>query len=116
MSWTKLYATARWRKRSAFHRKQHPMCAECERQGRTHEAHLAHHITEYWPGATDLHFFFGPLESLCFSCHLEKHGRPPSRPYRRDIGLDGIPLDPQHPYWVEERRQQERERKWQKPE
>jgi hypothetical protein len=92
-----------------------PMCVACEREGRTNEANLSHHVNEYRAGDSDSQFFFGPLESLCFDCHLKVHGKPAMLPYRKDIGLDGYPVDQEHhPFWTADRRQQERESKWQK--
>jgi 5-methylcytosine-specific restriction enzyme A len=110
--WAKLYGTRRWERRSEFNLRQHPLCAECERQGRTQEATLSHHLNEYREGMTELDFYFGPIESLCYDCHSKIHGRPARLPYRKGVSLDGMPIDPMHPFWVEERRQQEQERKW----
>jgi 5-methylcytosine-specific restriction protein A len=113
-SWARLYGTERWRKRSRWNLRLNPMCAQCEKEGRTQEANLSHHINEYRPGDSDLQFWFGPLESLCYACHLKVHGKPAMLPYRKDIGVDGFPLDPLHPLWVEDRRQQQQARKWRK--
>jgi hypothetical protein len=112
MGWPpRLYASTRWRKRSLLHRKRFPLCAACGREGRVQEAHLAHHLREHQPGDPETEFWFGALESSCFSHHLRAHGRPPPLGYRRDIGPDGYPLDPGNPFWVASDRQ-ERQDKW----
>jgi hypothetical protein len=74
-----------------------PMCAKCEREGRTQEANLSHHINEYRESFSELEFWYGPLESLCFDCHAIIHDRARPRDYQTDIGLDGYALDPNHP-------------------
>jgi hypothetical protein len=98
--WSHLYSTRKWAKRSRFQRRLQPLCECCKAAGRVKEAHLAHHVHEYRPGNTDLDFWFGPLESLCRDCHEIKHGRALSpRQFEPDIGVDGLPLDPSHPFW-----------------
>ena len=48
-------------------------------------------------------FWFGKVQSLCADCHnnakqfVEHHG------YRNDVGLDGWPLDANHPAYARER-------------
>jgi hypothetical protein len=114
VAWDRLYGLERWRKRTRMNLRLHPLCAECERQGRVQEATLSHHVEEYRPGDSDLKFWFGALESLCNDCHAKVHGRPVKLPYRRDIDPDGWPADFMHPVHVEERRREEQERKWAK--
>lgn len=92
MSWDKLYATSRWRRRSKQWKEQHPMCAECDRQGRVTLATDAHHTREYRPGDGELEFWFTPLESLCFACHQIRHGRNPQTQEKITIGRDGWPI------------------------
>jgi hypothetical protein len=47
-------------------------------------------------------FWLGPFQSLCKNCHdvskreIEMYG------FRRDVGLDGQPLDPNHPWYTGE--------------
>lgn len=85
----KMYGSSRWQRRSKLQLKQFPMCAECERQGRTFEATISHHLQDH---RGDSHsFYYGPLESLCFQCHQEEHGHR-MRSFRQEIGIDGWPL------------------------
>jgi len=41
-------------------------------------------------------FFLSPLQSLCSACHALKTARE-VRGYAKTIGLDGMPVDPNHP-------------------
>jgi 5-methylcytosine-specific restriction enzyme A len=106
MTWTKLYARSRWRRRSRFHRRQNPLCARCLAEGRVREAALAHHVEEFREGMTEMHFWLGELESMCQDHHLQVHGRPAMRAYSTAIGLDGYPLDVEnHPFWQASRQE-----------
>jgi hypothetical protein len=42
-------------------------------------------------------FRLGPLQSLCRDCHQGKWADD-ARGYRSDIGDDGFPIDPRHPF------------------
>jgi hypothetical protein len=59
-------------------------------------ANVVDHVTPHRGDWTA--FVTGELESLCEPCHksakrqIELHG------YRTDIGLDGLPADPNHPF------------------
>jgi 5-methylcytosine-specific restriction enzyme A len=107
--WARLYATARWERRSKLNLRMFPLCAECKRQGRTQEANLSHHVDAYRESYSELEFWYGKLESLCFSCHAIHHGYNLPRAFETDIGLDGFPTDPAHPFWIESRKQESRD-------
>src|SRR6266849_5255752 len=72
--WSRLYGTSRWERRSQLNLRMNPLCAECKRQGRTQGANLSHHINEYRESFSELEFWYGPLESLCFAHHAKIHG------------------------------------------
>ena len=65
-----LYNSPRWRKYRAWFLRQHPLCAECERSGRTAIAVLVDHIRpvveggDFWDEANH--------QSLCDPCHRVK--------------------------------------------
>ena len=61
---------------------------------------VVHHVTEH--GASDLAFHLSPVEVLCRECHEAHHDRTKSkRPFKTDIGIDGLPLDQDHhPFWL----------------
>jgi hypothetical protein len=109
--WARLYGLARWARISKLNLKMNPLCAECRRQGKTQEANLSHHINEYKENFSELQFWYGPLESLCFDCHAKIHGYNPSREFKTDIAPDGFPEDPRHPFWKASRKQEERDEK-----
>ena len=90
----KLYDRRQWRRRSAMQLKAHPMCQDCEQQGRTREAVLSHHIVPH--NGNEVLFHLGELRSLCHPCHLRVHGRAPPRGFSFEIALDGWPVDPRH--------------------
>jgi len=43
-------------------------------------------------------FVTGKLQSLCEACHNSAKKQIELRGYRCDIGLDGFPTDPNHPF------------------
>ena len=65
------YATPEWRRIRAWYRARHPLCEECQRQGRVKLAELVHHKREISEGGAPL----DPdnLESLCWACHSRLH-------------------------------------------
>jgi hypothetical protein len=111
-TWAPLYGTERWRRRARLQLRHFPMCAACERAGRVREANLAHHLEPHRDGDSELRFWYGPLESLCFDCHKRHHGWPAARGFATNIGADGFPTDPMHPFWTSDRRHQQQERQW----
>jgi len=44
-------------------------------------------------------FWLGPFMSLCKRCHDSTKRMVETRGFRPDIGLDGWPLDPNHPVY-----------------
>ncbi len=66
------YATPEWRRLRDWYRARHPLCEECQRQGRVTAAELVHHKVEISQGGEPLDA--ANLESLCRSCHSKVHG------------------------------------------
>lgn len=66
------YATSDWRRLRDWYRARHPLCEECQRQGRVTAAELVHHKSEISEGGEPLDV--DNLESLCRSCHSRLHG------------------------------------------
>lgn len=65
-----LYHTSRWTKLSRAFRDEHPLCAECLRQGRVRAATCVDHIKP-WPLCKDF-FDRSNLQALCDDCnHLK---------------------------------------------
>ena len=63
--------TSRWRRVSQEFLKAHPLCAECERQGRITPATCVDHIK---PHRGDFHLFWDQSnwQPLCTACHSRK--------------------------------------------
>jgi 5-methylcytosine-specific restriction enzyme A len=100
-AWNGLYSLARWLKIRQRQLREHPLCKYCAEIGMVEPATICDHVE---PHHGDLNkFWSGPFQSLCKRCHdsakrqVEMHG------YRRDIGLDGWPLDKRHPVYRSER-------------
>jgi 5-methylcytosine-specific restriction enzyme A len=63
----------------------HPMCGWCLQQGRITIAVIADPALGHtW-------------QSLCRPCH-ERNAAPNERGYLDDVGTDGLPVDPRHPW------------------
>ena len=91
------YSMQRWRHRAKHQLRIEPLCCLCEAKGQITPATIADHSP---PHGGDYNLFLtGPIRSLCKECH---DGLQPSfkhKGYRRDIGVDGYPLDPSHPWY-----------------
>ncbi|HMO86434.1 MAG TPA: HNH endonuclease [Lacipirellulaceae bacterium] len=68
-----LYTHA-WTKAAAAFRKANPLCAECQRQGRTTPAYCVDHIIPH-RGDPGLFWAADNWQSLCRSCHATKTAR-----------------------------------------
>src|SRR5262249_19219137 len=91
------YGLERWRRRARAQLSKQPWCVMCLSRGVTTVATVADHIVPHsysWDA-----FWTGELQSLCAHCHnttkreIERHG------YSREIGVDGMPVDPAHPIY-----------------
>lgn len=61
---------SRWRKAREGYLRSHPLCAECERQGRVTPATVVHHIDHnQWNNDPSNY------EALCRECHEKHHKR-----------------------------------------
>ena len=93
---TKMYGTQRWRRQSRAWIVRHPLCVLCEARGRITAAMVCDHVEPH--GGDPVKFWAGPFQSLCKPCHdgtkaeLERSGT------LRGAGVDGMPLDPDHPW------------------
>jgi hypothetical protein len=67
----------------------------CLADGKLTPATIADHVE---PHRGDANLFWrGALQSLCDHCHESRKKIEETRGYRLDVGLDGWPLDPNHP-------------------
>jgi 5-methylcytosine-specific restriction protein A len=77
-----------WRRLARHQLREHPLCAACMKIGRVTAATIADHDPPH-RGVWNV-FRLGRLQSRKWAD--DAHG------YSRDIGLDGLPLDPRHPF------------------
>jgi hypothetical protein len=72
----------------------HPLCGYCLANGRAVPATVVEdHVTPHRGDWTA--FCTGKLQSLCDPCHKSTKAQIESRGYCIDVGLDGLPIDPQ---------------------
>ena len=89
------YGTQIWKTKRAHQLRIEPLCRLCKAQGKVEPATIADHDP---PHEGDYNkFILGPLRSLCAACHDALQGFT-HRGYSRDIGVDGYPVDPKHPF------------------
>jgi len=58
----------RWQKARLTYLKRHPLCAECERQGRVKAAEVVDHVIPH-KGNTTLFWDVSNWQALCKACH-----------------------------------------------
>jgi 5-methylcytosine-specific restriction protein A len=66
----KFYNTQRWKKLRAFYRKRHPLCEECQKEGRVTPSVIVDHVNPIKEGGSPLDW--DNLQALCWSCHSKK--------------------------------------------
>lgn len=100
--YAQLYSLPVWRKqlRPAQLAKE-PLCRMCAAKGKTTAATVVDHIK---PHRGDLYTFADPdnLQSLCKTCHDSEKQSDEIRGYSKACGIDGWPLDPEHPMWKDD--------------
>ena len=97
--WRRLYKLSRWQRIRRHVLASEPLCQRCMSLGRVTAATVVHHNP---PHEGDIErFWSGPFEALCAPCHdgpvgqAERSGR---AAYDSDVGADGFPTDPRHPF------------------
>lgn len=68
----------------------HPLCAECDRQGFVRAATVPDHVVALVNGGQDSE---ENLQSLCAEHHAEKTARDLGHKVKRPIGTDGWPIE-----------------------
>lgn len=96
-----LYKTAQWQAIRRIQLRRVPLCERCKARGVIRPATVCDHVTPH-KGDSEA-FWAGPFASLCESCHSSAKQSEETRGYRNDIGDDGFPTDPNHPYNREDR-------------
>lgn len=67
----RFYASSAWRRLRAAFLVEHPLCQDCERQGRTTAAVHVHHVRPR-KDRPELALVWGNLQALCQPCHNAK--------------------------------------------
>lgn len=101
----RLYHLARWKHPDhgirARQLAKQPLCEMCLAQGRRTVATVCDHIDPR-SKETEAGFFAGPFQSLCdqapWRCHSSRKQRIELEGYTTDVGPDGLPTDPNHPW------------------
>jgi 5-methylcytosine-specific restriction endonuclease McrA len=96
VAWENFYKTARWRRLRKFQLMQHPLCKFCLERGIVTRANVVDHVVPHKGDWTD--FITGELQSLCEPCHNSAKRQIELRGYSCDVGIDGYPIDPNHPF------------------
>jgi 5-methylcytosine-specific restriction endonuclease McrA len=95
MPWREWYGLGRWRNRRKVQLQEHPLCAFCLKRGLVVPATIVDHVE---PHRGDWNkFVLGAVQSLCSHCHESTKKEIEQRGFARDVGLDGWPIDPNHP-------------------
>jgi 5-methylcytosine-specific restriction protein A len=89
------YGTQLWKTRRAHQLQVEPLCCLCKEKGKIEPATVADHFPPC--GADYNAFVMGPLRSLCAACHDALSGFV-HKGYSSEIGLDGFPVDSNHPF------------------
>jgi 5-methylcytosine-specific restriction endonuclease McrA len=93
----RLYDKRRWRRRAKLQLAAEPLCAICLRKGIITAATAADHVEPHKHDPQK--FWFGRLQSLCDRCHNTAKQLEERYGYDLEVGLNGEPTDPRHPWY-----------------
>ncbi len=93
----RLYKSARWRMLRIHQLAAHPLCQRCSTDDHPVPATVVHHTVEH---KGDLALFFDPenVESVCSPCHDGPIQQTEKLGFSLEVGADGFPTDPNHPF------------------
>lgn len=94
--WRRFYKTPTWQaiRKAQLHKQ--PLCERCLKRNRLTSANTVNHVVRHHGDWAK--FIAGPFESLCAPCHNDDVQGEESRGYSDEIGADGTPIDPKHPF------------------
>jgi 5-methylcytosine-specific restriction protein A len=93
----RLYGTQRWKRLRQRQLADHPLCKKCLEKGIVEPATVCDHVTPH--RGSVIQFWFGPFDSLCKPCHDGTKQQQERSGYSTDVGRDGMPIDPNHPWY-----------------
>lgn len=103
-TYRRLYNTARWKGKQGVRARQlaaHPLCEICLKAKRLTPATVCDHVDPKTKDSEET-FFTGPFQSLCdappWRCHSSKKQQIEKVGFSLDVGPDGLPIDPNHPF------------------
>jgi len=95
--WRAWYKLPRWHRIRMRQLAEEPSCRMCKAEGRgLVPATVVDHVERH--NGDPVKFWRGPFQSLCAPCHNGPKQSEESRGFSRDIGDDGWPVDPRHPF------------------
>lgn len=93
-SYQHLYKTSHWTKARKAFLSAHPVCCFCKKTLATVVDHIQPHR-----GDEALFYDQTNWQPLCKPCHDSTKKQIESKGYSKAIGPDGLPLDPNHPFY-----------------
>ena len=93
--WTKWYRHRRWKRIRLAQLAKEPLCRLCTASGKITIATIVDHVERHFGNADK--FWGSELQSVCRPCHEGRKKFIESRGYDRAVGIDGWPIDPNHP-------------------
>jgi len=94
--WRAWYKSARWQALRLAQLSKQPLCERCWESGKVTAATVVHHRKKH-EGNEVLFFDPANLASSCAPCHDATEQQIERRGYSTAIGVDGWPIDPNHP-------------------
>jgi len=99
---TRWYKSARWYRLRKHQLMLQPFCAMCLDNNTVTLATVVDHVIPHKGDPNS--FWLGRLQSLCLPHHNKTKLEMESKGYATDIGMDGFPSDPDHPFNVVSRK------------
>lgn len=91
------YKSGRWQRVRRAILQREPLCRMCRRKGHITAATVVDHITPH-KGDEALFWSADNLQALCGPCHDRDKQSEERRGYSTEVGADGFPDDPRHPF------------------
>lgn len=94
------YDLARWKRIRRYQLTIEPLCRICKAKGRVTPATVCDHIEPH--RGDPVKFWNGPFQSLCdaepWRCHSSVKQQQELHGYSTEVGENGYPTDPAHPF------------------
>ena len=97
---------AKWRKARRIFLLSNPLCIICHEDGKVERATVVDHIEPH-RGNHTLFWDQANWQPLCKHCHDSIKAREEARGYSDECGLDGWPIDEEHPVNAHEKKKKQ---------